>query len=1088
MRLRSDLARQIQSVKFFPPQVTSSQFLYRKRIVDQLLSTSGQRVPTILIEAQAGQGKTTTIKQFLDRTALPSIWYQLGPEDVDPTLFIESLTACIGHHVPNFPSVTTQQHLTESDYTLLTIQQRVTLLFNDLDTNLNDDLYMVIDDLHYLTPYNSHQELIDSLIENAPKKLHLILVSREPLFLTNETLTSVRRKLIRLGNHDLALDENEVSDFFQQSFRCEISQEDSQRIAHATDGWVMGILLIARHMKHNSETCEQCFPDNFKATSRHELYHYFRDEIFSHFDERLHRPLLLLSLLKIIPVELAVKITGDATIGDDLHKLALRNFFIRHLDSNNAVFGLHHLFQQFLQEKATTELTTETICQAYQCAGQFWQQQDNPAPALRYFVRAHNRDAIEAHLQNTGMDFLAQNQTTTLATILQEIPTDELAKQGWSSLFLALSTLDTAPAQALPLLNQALKFFSTQHDEIGELHCLAHIISIHITTTGHYRDGEELLERAEQLFFQTATDLNPSQTILITRSLAMGHCILRADTDQATQFGSLALNLASKENLVNFEAALLMMMGYIQIFAGHTSLALMYLEQAAPYVHHPEVGSFNRLSIRMMLFNFLFNDGDFKNYFEQKNQLIESIGSHIVSQSIAGPFCYVWEMDIAINQGNFDQALKLSTQALAQDPPLSPHLLSLVLQQQGLALAIQQHSQQALKIAEQSQQQRDLSGGPFFIVLNKIVVGLTYCYCQRYDHALTLLDEAIDTAKQIPTKYLEATGLLHRGLTYLEIDDEKQAKKDIAKGLELMRHNSYRHIWAWTPAAIQKTLCFAATHNIETSYARTLAEHHLNSGLLDNGSIIPLLEIRTLGCFTVLCQGETILQAEDLTPTQREMLCLLIASPNFKISQEKIQLYFWPESSADAAKIKLDTLISRLRKTLIQALPEEVSHHYLKREKGVVWLASCRIDAHDFLNHANQGLRHFRLQENWQASNDFHSAHSLWQGEFGLGVSGEDQIHAFRQQLANTHSEIAQTWGHLLMDCDRSATAIKLVEKALIHDPINDRLFALLYQLQGKRSTVQARRVLERFKKILQQEGYCDEEINEQISTISTPS
>jgi len=1081
---RTGLETQIPSVKFYPPHVSSSQFLYRQRIIDQLLPLDNRQFPTVIIEAQAGQGKTTTIKQFINRTSLPSIWYQVGPEDADPVFFLQSLIAGIKNHLPDFPPVATSQKLMESDFTLLTLQQRIKLLFNDLDSVLSEDLYIIFDDLHYLTANESDHILINCLVEVAPARLHFILASREPLLLTNEKKISRKRKLVRIDNRDLALDEVEVSDFFQKTFNCDLSQHDSQKIARSTDGWVMGILLLARQMKQQAIDCSQPLPTNFKATNRQELYHYFRDEIFSHFEARLHQPLLRLSLLEVIPVELAIEITGEHTIGNDLYELARRNYFVRHLDSDNARFGLHHLFQQYLQEKALTELPMKIIRSTYQQAGKFCQQSGNSASALRYLLKADDYNGVEALLKSTGMDFLSTNQSTTLAIILQEIPQHSLKDQGWSSLFLALSTLDSAPSQALPLLYQALHIFHTQHDEVGELLSLAHIISIHITTTGHYRDGEQLLERAEQLFFQTAATLDPPRTILIARSLGMGHCILRADSDQATKFGSLALNLAREEKLVNFEAALLMMMGYIQIFAGHTSLAQMYLEQAAPYIHHPEVGSFNRLSIRMMLFNFLFNEGDFLNYFEQKKQLFETIGNTIISQSIAGPFCYVWEMDIAINRGDFDKAVELADQALAHHPPLSPHLHSLILQQKGLVLAQSQHHQ-AIEQIEKSQQLRQLSGGPFFVTLNKIVAGLTYAQCDHHDQALTLLDEGIQHARQIPTKYLEATGLLHRAAVYLRLNDEQRAQRDIAAGLELMRHNRYRHIWAWTPAAIKKTLSFAVTHNIEVAYARTLAAHHLSSDLLENDTAAPLLEIRTLGCFKICYHGSAIMQAEDLTPTQRELLCLLFTSPKLKIPQETIQLHFWPDSAADTAKTKLDTLISRLRKILGQSLPENGAHCYLKREKGLVWLAHCRIDALDFLNYVNRGLRHLRLQENWQAGNDFHTAYTLWRGEFASGVSGEEQISSFRQQLANTYSELAHAWSGLLVNSERLTTAIKLVEKALVYSPLNDTLYALLYRLQGKNSAVQARRVLQQYNDLLHAEGYPAEEITELLTSIT---
>jgi tetratricopeptide (TPR) repeat protein len=366
----------------------------------------------------------------------------------------------------------------------------------------------------------------------------------------------------------------------------------------------------------------------------------------------------------------------------------------------------------------------------------------------------------------------------------------DLTRLGWVAFYLALAHLDFAPARALPLLSKALEVFTARQDEHGELLCLAHIISIHITTTGHYREGEALLARAEELFSQRADTLDTYTTILLARSLAMGRCIFLADIDTATRYASLALTLARNEQLVNFESGLLMVMGYIRIFAGHMSLALIWLEQAAAVIRRPEVGSFNVLATRMMLFNYLFHDGDFANYFDQKKQLISAIGNELVSQSIAGPFCYVWEMDIAINQGRFEDALDLAGMALTLHPPLSPHLHSQVVQLKAVVLAHLQQPGLAMAAAAESTVLREQSGGFYFVTLNKLLVGLAHGLCGSYEQALELLSDGIDSARRMPTSYLEACGLMHRGAIHLVRGDPRAARKDIESGLSLMRRNA----------------------------------------------------------------------------------------------------------------------------------------------------------------------------------------------------------------------------------------------------------------------------------------------------------
>jgi DNA-binding SARP family transcriptional activator len=204
------------------------------------------------------------------------------------------------------------------------------------------------------------------------------------------------------------------------------------------------------------------------------------------------------------------------------------------------------------------------------------------------------------------------------------------------------------------------------------------------------------------------------------------------------------------------------------------------------------------------------------------------------------------------------------------------------------------------------------------------------------------------------------------------------------------------------------------------------------------------------------------------------------------MAQETAQLHFWPDSSPDAAKAKFDTLISRLRKTLAEALPENTAHCYLNRDKGIIRLAYCRVDALDFLGAVNSGLEHSRLQEFWQAGNAFARAEALWRGEFAPGITGEDQIRAFRDTLAKALAQMALLWCGQLAGASRLQPALEFAEKALRADPLNDTLWALLYRLHGRHSAIQARQVLNRFVKLLRDEDYPEGEITELIEGIAS--
>jgi len=1067
--------------KFCPSRVESLQFFVRERIVSEILRRCASRNQNILLEAQAGQGKTTLIKQLLSRMDTASAWYQVGPEDADPAFFLAGIQACVACSFPEAMPAAGASDLPGGDTAIFDLPERIDLLLGDLRAGSTGERCLVFDDLHNLAGHESSLFILDQLMENAPAGLRFILSSREPLPLDAWRPSAGKLQPVRIGNRDLAMNQREVADFCHGVFDLNLPSSVVQEITATTDGWMMGVLLIGRRMAHVRGGDA---PDGSLGMGRKDVKDYFRHTVFAALEPRLHEPLVTLSLLEDIPVELARGLTAQPRIGDDLARLARRNVFIRPLDSDSASYALHHLFRQFLREKAHKDLGSEARRQAYRQAGQFFAARGNPSKAMRYLLQGGDFQAIEAVLRQGGMALLAANQTATLASILEQIPGPEMARLGWAPFYLALAHLDFAPTRVLPLLFQALAHFTGRQDGYGELLCLAHIIAIHITTTGHYREGVDMLARAEALFAELADGLDASTTVLLAGNLAMGRGIFLADIPAATRYASLGLELARKEGLVNFEAVLIMIMGYVQIFAGRLSGARPWLEQASAFLGRPEVGAFNCLAIRMMLFNHLFHDGDFANYFDQKNQLVTAIGQDVVSQSIAGPFCYIWEMDIALGQGRFEDALGLAEQVLAMEPPPSPHMRGLALQLKAIALALTGQPGPALAAAEESTRLREQAGGMYFITLNKLLCGLTHGLCRNHREGLALLTESIGYARKMPTEYLEACALMHRGALHLACEDQARAREDIESALRLMRRNAYRSFWAWTPKAAEEALGFAAANRLEIACARDLAATRVDADLREDGTVVPRIECKLLGGCSILLRGVPLLNIEDLTPAQRELLCLLVASPGLKMVQERAQLHFWPDSTPAATKANLDTLLARLRKAMSQAFPDETPNRYLNRDKGVIWLEHCRVDALDFLDLANGGLEHCRAREYWQAGNCFARADALWQGEFAPGVTGEDLVRDFRQTLAKSLTRMALAWCPLLVEGNRSQKALDIAEKALRADSLNDSLWGLLYRLHAQKSSLSARQVLDRFARSLRAEEYPEHEVQALVRAV----
>ncbi|MFQ5328686.1 MAG: hypothetical protein ACE5D4_01705 [Thermodesulfobacteriota bacterium] len=155
---------------------------------------------------------------------------------------------------------------------------------------------------------------------------------------------------------------------------------------------------------------------------------YFSEEIFTRLRKELQRPLLILALLDEVSIELAEEVTGMDGIGAELLRLVEGNYFVRHLDRSDRIFGFHHLFQAFLRERALRELEPESVRELFRKAAAHSRARKRAAQALRYYLKTEDFEAMEKLLAEEGMTFFANNQTATLASILGKIPGEALEK------------------------------------------------------------------------------------------------------------------------------------------------------------------------------------------------------------------------------------------------------------------------------------------------------------------------------------------------------------------------------------------------------------------------------------------------------------------------------------------------------------------------------------------------------------------------------------------------------------------------------------------------------------------------------------
>lgn len=241
----------LPSNKFYPPHIDASQSLFRSELLNRKFPSPVHSKKVIIVEAQAGQGKTTVVSQYLKTHNLTYTWYQIGPEDSDPVLLISSLLTNLENILTNFHCPKLATILNQGSVGPLDLSRCVDLLYKDLHNYLKDNIYLVFDDLHRIEFTSLSNALFEYLIDTAPPYVHFILVSRQPIEIKGKTVRN-GSQISYLNTNDLALDNTEIENLYNEVLKKQISDQDARKILSLTNGWIMGIILASHPISGRS--------------------------------------------------------------------------------------------------------------------------------------------------------------------------------------------------------------------------------------------------------------------------------------------------------------------------------------------------------------------------------------------------------------------------------------------------------------------------------------------------------------------------------------------------------------------------------------------------------------------------------------------------------------------------------------------------------------------------------------------------------------------------------------------------------------------------------------------------------------------
>lgn len=1085
--LRLQPTAPIPSDKYFPPQAPPGTTLQRSRLL-KLVTASPVPDQFLFLEAQAGQGKTTLAMQLLERLALPFVWYQVGPEDRDPMVFLGCLLHGLQESLAGFASPLLHQLLDGGQAALPDLPQLLQAMGKDLERFLAQGdrpsggraAVLVLDDVHILEPSPFSLGVIDTLLETLPDSLVVMLLSRTPVPLQSKRVRFGGRTLY-LGNSELAMTRDEGVELLALLLDGLPEPAALNTLLRQAGGWPMGLVLAGQNHAAGAVGLEW---------RQETAGGYLERELLTTLEPAQRFVVLQLALLDEIPLALAQRIAPDADIASLLNLLVKRNFFLRFLNDEGTLFGFHHLFRSFLQHKAQKTLTEEERGRVYSLAATYSLEQDRPDKAMEYQLRARDFQALETSLERFGQVLIAKGRHLTLHALLAVIPTETIGQSAWFSYFLGAVVQVHDPMTALQAFHQAKTIFHDTGHIKGELLTTSNILYLYIIHSSTLPRAEAVHpDTAHALFEKAGAELPPFCRITTTHQIALGYLYFLNDFEKTRHYNNLTRELAEQSKLPNMLLAARLASGWADNMSGMLDRAIVVVEHNYRLINRKELGFHNRMQLYLFQLDITRTIGGINNYLRQRDEFLSRAGAEAVNNSFAGPWLVLWELELACECGDFPRMRRI----------FDAHLDSVQFRIAGnfrgelhawfaLYLAVTGREPERIE-ALLDESRRCLGDGvsPKLFIRIALLLGQVHHLLGQTTEALQLFEQAKSAARQGGMLHMFAWTSLLAALVHHSSGNREEMAQALREGIEiLVQKQRYSLMSGFYPEIALRVLGLACEAGIHPEFCRKYAWDILGTDI-GGKRMIPLLSIQTLGGFGLaLPGGEPWDLSRELSSTQRKFFGLLLAAKSMSVSQLQLQTELWPDIPEKKARARFDTMMTRLRKTLAQVLSPHDVEDYLLVDRGVVSLKRCRVDAVEFRALVDRGLSELHEGGWWQAGNHFTQALILWQGSPAVELL-EQSHNEMTDRAVQALISMAQAWWPVLLELGRNEEAMAVCETAWNEDQSNRRLTRELYELKiGSGATAEARRIMDGFAAVARGLGQEQEEVEELVFRITS--
>lgn len=427
----------IIQTRILPPRFPQN-IVQRDELIQLLNKNIDKKL--LLISSPAGYGKTTLVQDFLNFTNYRYCWLHITSDLNNFFIFISYLIHSIKTIKSEFGEDTLallHTYLENNKITNPEIQfiQIIGSLINELTANFNDNMFIVLDDLHEICDSDWFESAFSFLMNENPNNIHFIATSRYSATGGIPGFPSFKAKgyILELGANELSFKQNELYKLLDKIYSYKIIDENLINSLNRFGGWITGIHLYLLHKGSTGQSSLQNTEVtglSEKISFSDELYEYFANEIFKNISTELQNFLVSTSILTNFDVELCNYIIGINNSLDYLNELLNRNIFIVAIENKygKLIYNYQPLFSSFLNKKANELLGKEQLKQILSKAVEFYIGKNEPLNIIEYSIKCCEWNTAIIQIFNMMSEMIRDAQYEQIWKWLNDINADPTGK------------------------------------------------------------------------------------------------------------------------------------------------------------------------------------------------------------------------------------------------------------------------------------------------------------------------------------------------------------------------------------------------------------------------------------------------------------------------------------------------------------------------------------------------------------------------------------------------------------------------------------------------------------------------------------